>query len=583
MTSSHPTPISTDAGAIEALHELIDLARSLEGVSGATDVAGRVVRLIERFGAARYHIAVLGDFKRGKSTLVNALIGRAVLPSGVVPLTTVATEVHIGSTTSLLLFGDGTRLEIDPDEIADYVTEKANPSNAKGVVRAEVGVAAGFGAPGLVLVDTPGFSSVNESNTEEARRALLDADGAIVVLAADNPLSKSEREVLEILAQRQAGVFVVVNRADTLTPDELAEVRSFVSAHVEAVLGTSNPVFCVSARRALEGIRADTPGSIDFDQFRAALDDFIEHDLTAARRSAALAELGRLGSDLERRLDLEEAADALDAGTLDDQIAQLTRAVEEGRGLLVEDEVVLGHDVEASLNTIGVELSVRAATSALDCRPELSAKMADLPRAHLEHGALDVVESLVRGHFEPIRLQGSEQVESQWLALVTRFTRRMQGHLDSVVAAAKDLFDVHLPRASVPTLGSQGDHFSYHFLYLETQNAVIGHAASRLVPSSIARRRAYRRAAQRLAQEFDKHAGRARYDFAERLRSAKEELTRLMEAEFEQTQASLLAACVEARALRQLGDAVRTERATFRAQLRALLSRIAAAIGDGTS
>jgi ribosome biogenesis GTPase A len=80
--------------------------------------AERVLRLSERIDSQRFHIAVLGEFKRGKSTLVNALIGRELLPSGVVPLTTVATEVHFGTGPSTVVFSDGRRLPIGEDEIA---------------------------------------------------------------------------------------------------------------------------------------------------------------------------------------------------------------------------------------------------------------------------------------------------------------------------------------------------------------------------------------------------------------------------------------------------------------------------------
>ena len=93
---------------------LAELALALEKLPGHGDLSTRVLRLAARTGAARYHIAVLGDFKRGKSTLVNALIGQPLLPSGVVPLTTVATEVHVGGAEAAVVFRDCTRCKIEP-------------------------------------------------------------------------------------------------------------------------------------------------------------------------------------------------------------------------------------------------------------------------------------------------------------------------------------------------------------------------------------------------------------------------------------------------------------------------------------
>jgi GTPase Era involved in 16S rRNA processing len=575
-----PTWVSAESAAAGELDEWAELTRAVEALSnGHGDLAKRAQRLAERIGTSRYHIAVLGDFKRGKSTLVNALVGLDVLPSGVLPLTTVATEVHIGSSETVVVFRDGSRREILTSTIGEYVTEPANPSNGKGVERVEAGVITDFGASGLVLVDTPGFSSVNDSNTKEARRAVLDADGAILVLAADNPLSKSERDVLELLATRRARVFLVINRCDALTPIELGEVRSFVDEHIGLVLGDSVRAFCVSARRAIHRLHGEVTDPIEFDELRAAIARFVEEDLAAARRDAVLAELERLGGDLKRILDLEEAADAIDMATLDEQIIELTRVVDQGRRLLAEDVLLLGHDAEAVLADVRHEFSERAASAARVRTPELAGIVAALPRGQLDRGARDAIEALTCSNFELIRAEMAEQVEVRWAALAGRFTDRVREHLDVVVEAGSDLFAIHLPKADVPALSTQRGRFSYYFFYAESQNAVLGRAFGRVVPSAIARRQTLRRATQRLAQEFEKHAGRARYDIAERLRAAKDELTTSMAAELEQTQASLLAACMQARAQRELGQAARTGRAELRTQLRLRLARVAEIVG----
>jgi len=145
--------------------ELEPLAQRLTALSAhRPGLARRAQRLADRIATQRFHIAVLGEFKRGKSTLVNALIGQPLLPSGVVPLTTVATEVHFGSEQTTVIFADGRRRIVAPDVLGDDVTERGNPSNTKHVDRVEVAVGTAFGAPGLVLVDTPGIASVNQHN-----------------------------------------------------------------------------------------------------------------------------------------------------------------------------------------------------------------------------------------------------------------------------------------------------------------------------------------------------------------------------------------------------------------------------------
>ena len=556
---------------------LAELSRSLRAVEEFSEdfLAKRAERLAERVATERFHVAILGDFKRGKSTLINALLGQAVLPSGVVPLTAVATEVDIGAKVTTAVFKDGSRRVIPIGEIGEYVTEWGNPTNAKGVERVDVGVEAQLDLEGLVLVDTPGLSSVNDGNTEEALQALRDSDAAIVVLAADNPLSASELDLLTRLCERRAEVFVVINKADHLTLVELGEVREFVVERAEAALGHPVTPFCVSARRALElqlqGVDGDLVG---LGELRKALVRFVREDLVTARRDATLAEFGRLTAEVNRILQLEEAAAAMDLGRLETQIATLHSAVGEGRRQLADDVVVLGHDVESIAEEAGVALVQRASTAATSCAPDLSEVVASLPRNGLDRGAREAIEALVREHFEMIRVEVARGVERNWLKVATRFSERVQRRLDALVETAGGLFDVHLPQTLTPKLSEEYGRFSYHFAYVEGQNAAIGHLVGRLLPSALARRRAQRRARQRLAQEFDKHAGRARYDTAERLAAARSELIASMLSEFEQTQESLVVACTKARALRQRGEEVQSARAVVRDHIRDLFEHI---------
>ena len=101
--------------------------------------------------------------------------------------------------------------------------------------------------PGLVLVDTPGIGSVFGHN-EAAARALLEADGAILVLSADAPLSEEERKLLAALSERQAPTFFVLNRVDHLSPAERDEVARFVSDAVAGELGRKEKLWCLSLR-----------------------------------------------------------------------------------------------------------------------------------------------------------------------------------------------------------------------------------------------------------------------------------------------------------------------------------------------
>lgn len=79
----------------------------------------------------------------------------------------------------------------------------------------------------------------------------MDADGAVMVLSADAPVSEQERELLGVLAERRSPTFFVLNKADHLASDELADVRLFVEEVIRDLLGHEVPIFALNARAAL--------------------------------------------------------------------------------------------------------------------------------------------------------------------------------------------------------------------------------------------------------------------------------------------------------------------------------------------
>jgi septin family protein len=81
-----------------------------------------------------FNLVVLGQFKRGKTTLINALLGAEILPTAVVPLTSIATILKHGEELKITVyFSDGRVNEIEPENLPEYVTEKGNPKNQKDV------------------------------------------------------------------------------------------------------------------------------------------------------------------------------------------------------------------------------------------------------------------------------------------------------------------------------------------------------------------------------------------------------------------------------------------------------------------
>jgi hypothetical protein len=206
------TPAS--APCCSALRTLAAVAAEIGAGQAGRDAAD----LDERTAQGRFFVACIGQFKRGKSTLLNALVGRPILPTGVVPVTTVVTILRFGQALDAhVRLTDGRLVAIDPEALAEFVSEASNPENCKGVAVVEVTVPSPLLASGMCLVDTPGLGSVFAASSETTRAFVPQIDAALVVLGTDPPISGEELELLE----------QVMEPADQLTRDRFVVEPGF--------------------------------------------------------------------------------------------------------------------------------------------------------------------------------------------------------------------------------------------------------------------------------------------------------------------------------------------------------------------
>lgn len=116
---------------IEKLDRAIAL---MEQTSLLEDQASRALELRNRLRERELIISVIGQFKTGKSSLINALLGEDFLPVGIIPLTTVVTEIRRAENfQAVVSFANGSEQEIRRDDLLDYISEQKNPDNEKQV------------------------------------------------------------------------------------------------------------------------------------------------------------------------------------------------------------------------------------------------------------------------------------------------------------------------------------------------------------------------------------------------------------------------------------------------------------------
>ncbi|MBN1307978.1 MAG: dynamin family protein, partial [Chitinispirillaceae bacterium] len=165
----------------------------------------QIRELRSRLAHGRLHLAVVGEFNRGKSTFINGLVGMQLLPTSVLPITAVPTRIIYGSglrcTIRFLNKKPDILIRTAPESITEallqYVAEENNPKNRYGVDSVEVAVPSPLLENGTTLIDTPGFGSTFLHNTKTALDALADCDAALFLLSADPPMTQTEVEFLK--------------------------------------------------------------------------------------------------------------------------------------------------------------------------------------------------------------------------------------------------------------------------------------------------------------------------------------------------------------------------------------------------
>lgn len=231
---------------IEKLDKAIALMEQTELISGQVSHA---FELRERLQDRELIVSVIGKFKTGKSSLINALLEEQILPVGIIPLTTVVTEIRRGkSFRAVVCFANGSEQEIKRGDLSDYISEQKNPDNEKRVLAVKLWTThASFDAD-ITLVDTPGVGSVHLHNTETSHAFIEKSDAVLFLLSVDSPVSQTELDFLLKARKHSAKFYFAVNKIDVVSEEDLKEFLSYCKRVLSEAIGIDVKLFPLSTK-----------------------------------------------------------------------------------------------------------------------------------------------------------------------------------------------------------------------------------------------------------------------------------------------------------------------------------------------
>ncbi len=484
-----------------------------------TSLHEKLLFLEKKLAGNQLHLAVLGQMKRGKSSFINALLGAEILPSGVLPVTAIITEIRYGpAPEAAILYSNGRRETVDLDTLADYVTESGNPGNKKLVASVELAYPSPFLESGIILIDTPGIGSTHTHNTRTTEGYLEQVDAGIVVLSVDPPITEVESQFLKNLKEEIPKLFFILNKTDVASAQEVGHVSRFLEDELSRLRVESPEIFCLSARKALVERRhaPEDPDASGIEVFERRLRTFLaEEKSQVLERSVSLDAL-RIARTLKFAAAIGVRAQAMSPEDLVQKRLALDRLLEQTDSEMHELQMLLRQHCAEIVGAVERGLN----TYVQECVPVLRQHLNNLQLARpretgrafgtlLETFLMQEIESV----FWSWRVQQDDEVQGKLDVVSARFVARANAILECLQQSAGALFEMPVERVSIECRLRIESRLYYRVerVFHSLDSFLLA------LPRFLLRPIVLRNTKNRMWQLLDMNAGRVRYDYLERL------------------------------------------------------------------
>jgi ribosome biogenesis GTPase A/polyhydroxyalkanoate synthesis regulator phasin len=504
--------------------KLASLAEQLRRIasheSQAEEIRGKLLE-------GRFNLAVLGQFKRGKSTLINALLGSPLLPTAIVPLTSVVTVLRYGEELAIeVAFFNGEHRNISLEELPAYITERGNPENKKGVREVELCYPSPLLRDGVRIIDTPGVGSVYQHNTDVAYGIIPRIDAGIFVVTADPPLSESEHRFLKDIRAYASKLFFVLNKVDLVSESDLEEALDFTLSVLKRDLGAEEVrVWPASARLALEGKVEGNPDKLAasrFPEFERRVEKFLLHEKGRVLLSQAISGLLKLVSDETISGRLEQEAMRLPLTELEAKIGRFEAEVP----TLEKEREHNGYLLAGLVKKICQGLDADLEGFERTLLPTLTAALEEEYRCLVQAGSSGLRGQLegfiferIREEFDRWRAEETDKIAKELAATHDEFAAKTNQLIHRVVELAAGIFALDLQGfTGVDTLSEKGD-FSYMFKDDPVGLELIRLTVTSVLPGFLSRGIVIRGMREAVRDLVNRHCGRVRHDLLRRIQT----------------------------------------------------------------
>lgn len=485
--------------------------------------------LREKIQKNTFNLVVVGQFKRGKTSLINALLGVDILPVAVVPLTSIVTIMTYGDALDIkVYFNDGRVSEIKSENLPEYVTEKGNPKNIKNVSEVIITYPSPYLKDGVRLIDTPGVGSIYQHNTDVAYQYLPKSDAAMFLLSVDQPMSKAELDFLKDVKEYSNKIFFLLNKADYLNEKDLQESIDFSKGVLKEVMGTEVKIFPISARQALEGKISGSQDMVQksrLPEFSEVLNKFLMEEKGKILLLSVTNNLLRVLSQARFELELEMKSLTAPLEELQKKVAVFENKKQEivlekqDFDILLDGETkrLLKKILDEDIEKFKKELIPQVMSSLENYYNENK----NLSLKELHKALEQQVITGVKQAFSGWRVIEDEKLAKAFESICKRFILKINDTVDALLKFSSELFQIPFDAIKAEALWTVKSGFYYKFKDEPVGLEMLASSLTLALPKFIGDRIIMKKMKEYLLQVIDIQSGRVRYDFAERLDKSK--------------------------------------------------------------
>jgi GTPase SAR1 family protein len=476
-----------------------------------------------------FNLVVLGQFKRGKTSLINALLGAEILPTAVVPLTSIATVLKYGEALRIKVYlNDGSVKEIRHENLSLYVTEKGNPENEKNVREVVVTYPSHYLKDGVQLIDTPGVGSVYHHNTDIAYQYIPKSDAALFLLSVDQPVSRAELDFLHDVKEYSDRIFFLQNKADYVGPKDLEESIDFSRKVIRECIGSDITIFPVSSKRALDGKLTGSKEILEqsyLPGFEKLLHTFLVEEKGRVLVLSVSSTLLRALSQALLELELEMKSLATPVDELKNKIAVFENRKNDVLADKKDFDILLDGEVSRiTKNVLDNDLEEFKKELAASLMPGLESLFKDkkgLSGRQLYKVLEAYVVDEVTNAYNNWRSKEDGKLADAFEAVCNRFTGKIDDTVDGLLTFSSELFSIPYEVFRAEELWTMKSRFYYKFRDEPVSLELITQSFTFVLPRIISDRIFRKKTREFMLEMIDKQGGRIRFDFRERLDKSK--------------------------------------------------------------